>query len=111
MIAVAVSCAYRSNGASDGAFVYTAIPAELLGSASAGRDINGLSFVVRAARARLHPAGIEEPRLVGFARELAKSGLTVMTPGIAELSRFEIIPLLTDHIERVALWLSMNPDF
>src|SRR3954466_2488638 len=38
----------------------------------------------------LHPAGIDEPRLVGLARQLAASGLAVFTPDIAELSHFEI---------------------
>ena len=58
----------------------------------------------------LHTAGIDEPRLVAFARELAKSGVTVVTPSIAELTRFEITPLLTDRIEQTALWLAGNSE-
>jgi dienelactone hydrolase len=54
----------------------------------------------------LHPAGIEEPRLMNLARQLAASGLTVATPDILELSRFEIAPTVTDEIEAAALWLS-----
>jgi dienelactone hydrolase len=54
----------------------------------------------------LHPAGIEEPRLMNLARQLAASGLTVATPDIPELSRFEIGPTVTDEIEAAALWLS-----
>jgi hypothetical protein len=54
----------------------------------------------------LHPAGIDEPRLVAFARQLAASGLAVVTPDIPELSRFEIAPAITDEIEAAALWLS-----
>jgi hypothetical protein len=54
----------------------------------------------------LHPAGIDEPRLVAFARQLAGSGLAVVTPDIPELSRFEIAPAITDEIEAAALWLS-----
>jgi dienelactone hydrolase len=57
----------------------------------------------------LHAAGIDEPRLVEFGRELAKSGVTVVTPAIRELSRFEITPRLTDHIEQAALWVAGNP--
>src|SRR5256885_1941002 len=38
----------------------------------------------------LHPAGIEEPRLVRLARQLSASGVCVVTPDIPELSRFEI---------------------
>src|ERR1700681_225243 len=54
----------------------------------------------------LHPAGVDEPRLVAFARQLAASGLAVVTPDIPELSRFEIEPAITDEIEAAALWLS-----
>ena len=54
----------------------------------------------------LHPAGIDEPRLVALAREIAASGTAVVTPDIAELSRFEITPAITDAIEAAALWLS-----
>lgn len=56
----------------------------------------------------LHPAGIEEPRLVGLARQLAASGLVVLTPDIPELSRFEITPQITDDIEMAAEWLAAN---
>jgi pimeloyl-ACP methyl ester carboxylesterase len=54
----------------------------------------------------LHPAGIEEPRLMAFARLLAASGFAVVTPDIPELSRFEIAPAITSEIEAAALWLS-----
>ena len=53
-----------------------------------------------------HPAGIDEPRLVVLARELAASGLAVVTPDVPELSRFDIAPAITDRIEAAALWLS-----
>jgi hypothetical protein len=56
----------------------------------------------------LHPAGINEPRLVALSRELARSKVTVVTPAIAELSRFEITPTLTDQIEQAALWLATS---
>jgi pimeloyl-ACP methyl ester carboxylesterase len=56
----------------------------------------------------LHPAGIDEPRLVALARTLAESNVTVVTPEIPELSRFEITPLLTDRIEAAAAWLAIE---
>src|SRR5262245_1388263 len=37
-----------------------------------------------------HPSGIDEPRLVRLARDLAAHRLGVITPDIPELSRFEI---------------------
>lgn len=56
----------------------------------------------------LHPAGIAEPRLVELARQLAASGLAVLTPDIPELSRFEITPHITDEIEMAAEWLAAH---
>src|SRR5258707_72543 len=47
----------------------------------------------------LHPAGIDEPRLVALARQLTASGLTVVTPDIPDLSSFAITPAITDAIE------------
>jgi dienelactone hydrolase len=54
----------------------------------------------------LHPSGIDEPRLVRFARQLSASGVAVVTPDIPELSRFEVTPVITDTIERAAVWLA-----
>jgi len=54
----------------------------------------------------LNPAGIDEPRLVALAHELAASGIAVVTPEIPELSRFSITPAITDAIEDTAIWLS-----
>ena len=54
----------------------------------------------------LHASGIDEPRLVRLARELSAGGVTVVTPEIPELSRFEITPAITDAIERAAGWLA-----
>ena len=58
----------------------------------------------------LHPAGIDEPRLVSLARTLAEANVTVVTPEIPELSRFEITPLLTDRIEQASAWLASESD-
>ena len=58
----------------------------------------------------LHAAGIDEPRLMALARELARTSVTVVTPEIPELSRFEITPALTDRIEQAALWLATDPE-
>ena len=56
----------------------------------------------------LHASGIDEPRLVRLARQLSAGGVTVVTPDIPELSRFEITPVITDAIERAAGWLAME---
>jgi dienelactone hydrolase len=58
----------------------------------------------------LHPTGVDEPRLVHLARELAASNLTVVVPHIPQLSRFEITPAITDAIESAAGWVASQPD-
>jgi pimeloyl-ACP methyl ester carboxylesterase len=50
--------------------------------------------------------GIDEPRLVAFARNLAASGLLVVTPELPDLSRYLITARSTDMIEDAAVWLS-----
>jgi dienelactone hydrolase len=59
----------------------------------------------------LHPAGIDEPRLVALARQLSASGVAVVTPDIPDLSQFTITPAITDAIERAASWLAAQPAF
>jgi len=54
----------------------------------------------------LHASGIDEPRLVRLARQLAASHIVVVTPDIPELSRFEIAPAITDAIEDAGGWLA-----
>jgi dienelactone hydrolase len=54
----------------------------------------------------VHAMGITEPRLVGFARQLAATGLTVVTPEIPDLTQYAITPRSTDAIEDCARWLA-----
>jgi dienelactone hydrolase len=54
----------------------------------------------------LHPAGIDEPRLVALARELARDDLLVVSPDIPELAESALSPAITDAIEEGALWLA-----
>jgi dienelactone hydrolase len=56
----------------------------------------------------LHASGIDEPRLVRLARQLAASHVAVVTPDIPELSRFDIAPSITDAIEDAGIWLSSD---
>jgi acetyl esterase/lipase len=58
--------------------------------------------------AGLHPAGIDDPRVMALSRELARSRVTVVTPELPQLSQFEITPALTDQIELAALWLATS---
>ncbi len=54
--------------------------------------------------------GIDEPRLVAFARNWAESGFIVLTPELPDLSRYEVTPRSTDMIEDAALWFSKQTD-
>lgn len=54
----------------------------------------------------VHASGIEEPRLVGVARDLASVGTPVLTAELADLRRYAITPRSTDMIEDAAAWLS-----
>ena len=51
-------------------------------------------------------AGIDDARLVAMARQLAASGLTIITPAVPELARYEIVPAATTAIEQTARWMA-----
>lgn len=52
----------------------------------------------------VHAAGVDEPRLDGFARNLASMGHPVLTVGPPDLARYRITPESTDVIEDAARW-------
>jgi dienelactone hydrolase len=54
----------------------------------------------------VHADGIDEPRLIKLAKDLAAGGQVVLTPEPVDLLRYEITPRLPDMIEDAALWLS-----
>jgi dienelactone hydrolase len=54
--------------------------------------------------------GIDEPRLVTFARQLAASGFVVLSPELPDLSRYLVTARSTDMLEDAALWFSNRPD-
>jgi dienelactone hydrolase len=58
----------------------------------------------------VHAAGVDEPRLVQFARDLASVNHTVLTAELIDLTRYRITPRTTDMIEDAALWLSAQKD-
>ncbi len=53
----------------------------------------------------VHAAGIDEPRLVGFARDLAGMGHPVLTVELPDLAHYEITVSTTDMIEDAAVWM------
>jgi dienelactone hydrolase len=54
----------------------------------------------------VHASGIDEPRLVGVARQLSAIGHPVLTTELEDLKRYAITSRATDMIEDAALWLS-----
>jgi dienelactone hydrolase len=57
----------------------------------------------------VHAAGVDEPRLDGFARNLAALGHPVVAVGLPDLARYRITPQATDMIEDAARWLGVQP--
>jgi dienelactone hydrolase len=54
--------------------------------------------------------GIDEPRLVAFARHLARSGFVVLSPELPDLSRYLVTARSTDMLEDAAVWFSNRTD-
>ena len=54
----------------------------------------------------VHAGGIDEPRLVQFARDTAAMGRTVVTAELPDLKNYAITTRSTDMIEDAGLWLS-----
>jgi hypothetical protein len=58
----------------------------------------------------VHPDGIDEPRLVDLARDLAGTGVNVVTPEIPDLMHYRLTARVTDTIEHAAEWLAGRQD-
>ena len=58
----------------------------------------------------VHASGVDEPRLIGFARDLAAMGHPVITVGPPDLARYSISPQVTDAIEDAGIWLAQQKD-
>ena len=59
----------------------------------------------------VHAAGIDEPRLVQFARDIASMGRTVVTAELPDLKEYRITTRTTDMIEDAASWLSSRSGY
>ena len=58
----------------------------------------------------VHASGVDEPRLIGFARSLASFGHPVLTAGPPDLARYTVSPATTDAIEDAGVWLAGQRD-
>lgn len=54
----------------------------------------------------VHAGGIDEPRLIQFARDLASMGRDVIAAELPDLKEYRITPRTTDMIEDAGLWLA-----
>ncbi len=77
-----------------------------------GGELTARSYVPAKRTGRLillvpgvHAAGIAEPRLVGFARDIASMGHPVVTAQLDDLMRYQVTARTTDMIEDAAAWL------
>jgi dienelactone hydrolase len=59
----------------------------------------------------VHAEGIDEPRLVQFARDIASMRRIVVTAELPDLKAYTITPRTTDVIEDAGLWLSSSSGF
>jgi dienelactone hydrolase len=57
----------------------------------------------------VHAKGIDEPRLMKFAGDLAIGGTPVVTAEVPDLLQYRITPALTDTIEDAAAWAAAQP--
>ena len=56
----------------------------------------------------VHAKGIDEPRLMKMARDLAVAGTPVVTAEIDDLLHYRITPRLTDSLEDAILWVGAD---
>jgi dienelactone hydrolase len=59
----------------------------------------------------VHSMGIAEPRLTALARDLAGSGIAVMSMALPDLMAYRITARSADVIEDAVTWLSTQPEF
>src|SRR4051812_17125618 len=71
-------------------FCFAGEKEQLCGRIYSPRDISNAPGIVLLHG--VHPLGVEEPRMVSFARALSASGVTVFTPPVKELADFRISP-------------------
>jgi pimeloyl-ACP methyl ester carboxylesterase len=57
----------------------------------------------------IHSMGIDEPRLTALAKDLAGSGVAVMTMALPDLQAYQITPRSAEVIEDAVAWMSRQP--
>jgi dienelactone hydrolase len=59
----------------------------------------------------VHASGIDEPRLIGFARDIAATGHPVVTAELPDLTKYRVTARTTDMIEDAVAWLQHDAAF
>ena len=70
------------------------------------RHVGGRPLIVVTG---VHPAGMNEPRLLRLARALASTGHLVVTPELPDLRQFTLTPAVTRAVEQVTAWTAAQP--
>lgn len=81
---------FDRHAVDDKPFCFAGETEQLCGRIYSPRDIEHAPGIVLLHG--VHPLGVEEPRLVSFARALSASGVTVFTPPVKELADFRVSP-------------------
>ena len=76
---------------------------ELRGRTYIPADVSGRPILLVPG---VHAGGIDEPRLINFAREIAATGHPVTTAELPDLIRYQMSPRTTDMIEDGADWVA-----
>jgi dienelactone hydrolase len=76
---------------------------QLRGRVYTPADVTGRAILLVPG---VHAAGIDEPRLINFAREIAASGHPVVTAELPDLAHYQITPRSTDMIEDAGDWVT-----
>ena len=71
-------------------------------------DINGPATLLVPG---VHAGGIDEPRLIQFARDVASMGRIVVATELPDLKQYTITARTTDMIEDAGVWLSENSGY
>jgi acetyl esterase/lipase len=58
----------------------------------------------------IHSMGIDEPRLTALAKDLAGSGVMVMTMALPDLQHYQLTVRSTDVIEDAAIWMTQQAE-
>jgi dienelactone hydrolase len=78
---------------------------ELRGRVYLPADVSGRPILLVPG---VHAGGVDEPRLINFAREIAATGHPVTTAELPDLARYQITPRTTDMIEDAADWVGQQ---